>query len=182
MLDFLKQVDRSWTLFLDRDGVINRRIVGGYVAKKEEFEFLPGVLSAIRCFSERFGKIVVVTNQQGVGKGIMDLTQLELVHEHMSLEITSFGGRIDGIYFSADLATQPNNSRKPNIDMALQAKADFHEIDFSRSIMVGDSKSDMEFGQNAGMKTIFVSSKSAPGSVRFDMCVSGLAELEQLMI
>ncbi len=182
MVDFLKQVDRTWTLFLDRDGVINRRIVGGYVVNKEEFEFLPGVLQAIRFFSERFGRICVITNQQGVGKGIMNQTHLELVHEHMSLEITSFGGRLDGIYYSTDLATKPNNTRKPNIDMALQAKADFNEIDFSKSIMVGDSKSDMEFGQNAGMKTIFISSKSAPGSVRFDMCVSGLAELEQLMI
>lgn len=149
-------IDKTWTLFLDRDGVINRRIVDDYVKKWEEFEFLEGVLDAIKIFNEKFGRIVVVTNQQGIGKGLMRIEDLELIHKNMVYEITYFKGRIDKAYFSPYLASENHPTRKPNIGMALQAQKDFPEIDFSKSLMIGDSKSDIEFGKNAGMKTIFI--------------------------
>ncbi len=179
MIDFLAHVDNSWTLFLDRDGVINRRIVGGYVAHPRDFEFLPGVLDALKIFSARFGKIIIVTNQQGVGKGIMTDNQIHEVHKYMLTQVTAAGARIDGIYFCGDLETKPHNCRKPNIHMAVQAKNRFPEIDFSKSIMVGDSHSDMEFGTNAGMKTIFVSSEPIASGVGISGVVSGLWEFAQ---
>jgi histidinol-phosphate phosphatase family protein len=179
MTDFLKLVDSTWTLFLDRDGVINRRIVGGYVAHPDEFEFLPGVLSAIKFFNKKFGRVCVVTNQQGVGKGLMDVVQLELVHQYLVEKVSEVGGWIDGIYFCTDLASKPDNCRKPNINMAIQAKNDFPEIDFSRCIMVGDSTSDMAFGRNAGMKTIFISTEPFPDTVLCDTFMRGLDELEK---
>jgi histidinol-phosphate phosphatase family protein len=154
--DFLNQIDKSWTLFLDRDGVINRRPVDDYVKNWDEFEFLPGVLEAIKNLSGIFRKIIVVTNQQGIGKGLMTVEGLADIHQKMVLEIEKYGGRVDAVYFCPNLKGADENCRKPGIAMAELAKRDFPEIDFEKSIMAGDMESDMAFGRNAGMKTVFV--------------------------
>lgn len=150
-------IDKTWTLFLDRDGVINKKRENDYVKHWIEFEFLKDVPAALKHFNSVFGKIVVVTNQQGIGKGLYRTEDLELIHKNMKYEIEYLGGRIDNIYFSPYLNQENHPTRKPGIGMALQAKQDFPEIDFSKSIIVGDSMSDMEFGRNAGMKTVYIS-------------------------
>lgn len=150
-------IDKSWTLFLDRDGVINKKIDNDYVKHWVEFEFLEGVLESLKYFGSVFGKIVVVTNQQGIGKKLYRLEDLEIIHKNMLYEVEYHGGRIDKVYFSPHLASENHPNRKPGIGMALEAKKDFTDIDFSKSIMIGDSMSDMEFGRKAGMKTIFIS-------------------------
>lgn len=144
------------TLFLDRDGVINKRKIGGYITSIEEFEFLPGVLEAIKKITPHFEHIFVVTNQQCIGKGIITVEELNSIHFHMVSQIQQNGGRIDKVYFAPDLAGKNNMDRKPNPGMAYQAQKDFPDIDFSKSIMVGDSLSDMQFGKKVGMKTIFL--------------------------
>lgn len=149
-------IDKGWTLFLDRDGVINRRIPDGYVTRWEEFEFLPGVLIALKTFSRIFGRIIVVSNQQGIGKGIMTEHDLELIHSSMIRQVEGAGGRIDLVLHSPHRKEEGSLMRKPNTGMALEAKKIFPEIDFARSVMVGDSASDMLFGRNAGMKTVFI--------------------------
>ena len=143
--------DSNWTLFLDRDGVINKRIPGQYVRLWEEFEFLPGVLEALSLFQSIFGRIVIVTNQQGIGKDLMTEADLEAVHRQMLQEIHATGGRIDGVYHCPDLAYENSFCRKPNPGMAYQAKKDFPEIDFKRSLMAGNSLSDIQFGCRLGM-------------------------------
>jgi len=149
----------DWTLFLDRDGVINRRIVDDYVKSWEEFEFLPGVIESFPILSKYFKHLFIVTNQQGVGKGLMTKDNVEAVHKEMKSAIEKAGGRIDAIYFCPALAAEQNPCRKPNIGMAHQAQADFADVDFTKSIMVGDSPSDIEFGINAGMKTVFIGNR-----------------------
>ncbi len=144
------------TLFLDRDGVINVRIPGGYVAKPEEFQFLEGVLEAIPLLNAIFDRILIVTNQQGIGKGLMTSEDLEEVHRRMVEEISEAGGRIEKIYFCPDLADKQPNCRKPAPAMALQAKSEYPEIDFQHSWMVGDSLSDLEFGWNSRMHTALI--------------------------
>ncbi|MDP3147462.1 MAG: HAD family hydrolase [Bacteroidota bacterium] len=144
-------------MFLDRDGVINKKIDNDYVKHWMDFEFIDGSFHALKIFNEAFGKIVVVTNQQGIGKYLYRTEDLELIHKNMVYEITYLGGRIDKVYFSPHLHSENHPTRKPGIGMALQAQKDFPEIDFSKSIIVGDSISDMEFGRKAGMKTIFIS-------------------------
>jgi histidinol-phosphate phosphatase family protein len=151
-------IDKSWTLFLDRDGVINHRIIDDYVKSPAEFEFLPNALNAIKICKEFFGKIIIVTNQQGIGKGLMTTQQLEKVHEKMLNGIAEVGGRIDQIYFCPELADSNHPDRKPEIGMAIKAQKDFPEIDFSKSVMVGDSISDMEFGRKAGMVNVLIAS------------------------
>lgn len=155
-MDWRNIIDNDWTLFLDRDGVINVRIIDGYVTNITEFEFMPNVIDAFKIFKDKFKRIIVVTNQQGVGKGIMTMEDVDNVHQYMVREITNNGGRIDNVYFCPQLKTVADNYRKPNPQMAYLAQKDFPEIDLSKSIMVGDMNSDVEFGRNAGMRTVFV--------------------------
>lgn len=153
----LSSIDHTWTLFLDRDGVINERIVGDYVKSRDQFHFLPGVLEAMPRLASIFAKIVVVSNQQGIGKGVMSVQELNNIHEKMTETIRGKGGRIDLILFSPDLAGSGSFTRKPNIGMALQAKKRFPEIIFKKSVMAGDSLSDMIFGKRLGMLTVLIS-------------------------
>ena len=91
-MDWRQKFDKSWTLFLDRDGVINVRLIDDYVKNINEFEFLPGVLEAFRIFAEKFGRIIIVTNQQGVGKGLMTLQDVDSVHDYMLKEVENQKG------------------------------------------------------------------------------------------
>lgn len=169
-------IDKSWSLFLDRDGVINKKLDNDYVKHWIEFEFLEGTFIALKKFNDLFGKIIVVTNQQGIGKGLYRTEDLELIHKNMLYELAYFGGRIDKVYFSPYLASENHPTRKPGTGMALQAQKDFPEIDFKKSLMVGDSMSDMEFGRALGMKTVYISEikKQDP---KIDFCFSSLQEL-----
>jgi len=178
-MEFLKNkpgLDRSWTLFLDRDGVLNTEILGSYVTKWEEFEFLEGVHAAMQMLSSVFGNIVVVTNQRGVGKGIMTVDTLREIHANMCAEIGHEGGRIDKVY-ACTATTDEDHNRKPNTGMAQQAREDFPEIDFRRSIMVGNSMSDMEFGRRLNMHTVFLTTKHSPFALPHDMIDEQYASL-----
>ena len=150
--------DKRWTLFLDRDGVINDEIVGSYVTSWDEFVFSAGALDALHSLAGRFGTIVIVTNQRGVGRGIMEMDTLRDINARTRDSIAAAGGRIDKIYASTAVADTDHN-RKPNVGMALQAKEDFPEIDFRRSVIVGNSPSDMEFGKRLAMRTVFLTTK-----------------------
>jgi histidinol-phosphate phosphatase family protein len=151
----LNHIDKHWTLFLDRDGVINEEKKDSYVFHYGEFIFYNSVKEALRTFAAVFGRIIVVTNQRGVGRGLMTAEDLAIIHEKMVAEIVLAGGRIDRIYY-ADSLDDEHPHRKPNPGMAHAARNDFPEIDFSRALMVGNNLSDMEFGRNAGMTTIFL--------------------------
>ena len=119
------------TLFLDRDGVINVKLEARYVRNSNEFEFMQGALVAISKLSKLFKRILIVTNQQGIGKGIMTEDDLNLLHSFMTSEIGKLNGKIDKIYFCPHLDTENCNCRKPNPGMINQAIADFPDIDLS---------------------------------------------------
>ena len=151
------QIDINWTLFLDRDGVINKNIDASYVLDWEQFEFLDGVLETMPKLTKLFSKIIVVTNQQCIAKGLLSENELNEIHQNMMNMIELNGGRIDAVYFAPDKASPENNLRKPRNGMALLAQNDFPAIDFSKCIMVGDKLSDMEFGKSLGMTTVYLS-------------------------
>jgi histidinol-phosphate phosphatase family protein len=155
----LPTVDASWTLFLDRDGVINERIDNSYVRNWDDFVFFPRTPQSIAALSDIFGKVIVVTNQQGIGKGLMTEKELNEVHRLLRKTVDLMDGRIDKIYFCPELASANSPNRKPNTGMGLQAQLDFPTIDFKKSIMVGDSASDIEFGQRLGMVTVLIKGK-----------------------
>lgn len=143
-------------MFLDRDGVINRRIPGGYVTRWGQFEFLDGVFEALALLGQRFNRIIIVSNQQGVGKGLMSMESLLSLDQKMKKAISRKGGRIDASYYSPWLASEENPERKPGIGLGLKARTDFPEISFKESIMAGDTQTDMQFGRNLGMTTVLI--------------------------
>ena len=155
------EINHSWALFIDRDGVINQRRINDYVKSWDQFNFIDQVLESLKVFSSLFGPMVIVTNQRGIGRGLMTEEDLADIHQRMLKEIHQAGGRVDKIYHCPDLAENDHRGwRKPKIGMALQAKEDFPQIDFNKSIMIGDSISDMEFGRNAGMYTVYVTEEA----------------------
>ena len=149
----LTEIDKTWTLFLDRDGVINHEKHLDYIHTWEEFKFYDGAKVAIKIFTQKFNRIIIVTNQRGVGKGITKVEDLELIHQNMKKDIEAVGGKIDAIYYCPQIES-PN--RKPNPGMGLQAAKDFDDIDLTKAIMVGNTLSDMQFGRNLGIKTVFL--------------------------
>lgn len=162
------QFDTTWdsatkTLFLDRDGVINILIKGDYIKTWEEFNFIPGTVDALVRLRPYFKRMVIATNQRGIAKQLMTAEDLHDIHRQMVAEIEAAGGKLDNIYYCPNQPDDdPEDCRKPRIGMARQAQADFPEIDFAQSIMIGDSLSDMEFGRNAGMHTVFVCADGPP--------------------
>lgn len=146
-------------LFLDRDGVINRRIIDDYIKTPQEFQFLDGVPEAMKCFATHFDVIVIVTNQQGIGKGLMTHEDFHAIMDFVHNEIHAAGGRIDDVFYCPYLKTEHPFTRKPNVGMGLQARKKYPQIRFKESIMVGDSLSDMEFGKKLGMHTVLVGEK-----------------------
>ena len=151
----LKQIHKTWTLILDRDGEINEERVGQYVFHWGEFIFSKGVLEIFKKQSDVFGKVIVVSNQRGVGRQLMTEGDLQNIHLEMQREVEIVGGKIDKIYYCTEKDDKCFN-RKPNPGMAVQAATDFPDINFSKSIMVGNKPSDMRFGRSAGMFTVFV--------------------------
>ena len=149
------KIDSSWTLFLDRDGVINHEKHKDYIHTWDEFKFYEGVKEAIKIFSLIFHRIIIITNQRGVGKGVTKLDDLHTIHANMQQEIVLGGGRIDAIFYCSEVDDQ-NPFRKPNPGMGLQAAKQFPDINLKKSIMVGNTISDMRFGRNLGTYTVFL--------------------------
>lgn len=171
---------KDTTLFLDRDGVLNRHLLGDYVRHWGMWEWIPGAREAIAILSKRYRHIFIVSNQQGVGKGLMSQADLDNIHAHMLRDIKAAGGRIDKIYTCTDLQDSGSPNRKPAIGMALQAQKDFSEVDFTRSVMVGDSISDMLFARNAHLRAYYISKNNpVPDQVRdyTDLVATDLQEL-----
>lgn len=144
----LKNINSTWTLFIDRDGVVNQEKEEDYIHTWEEFLFYEGVKEAFKIFNEIFGTIVMITNQRGVAKGLTRQEDLDIIHLNMNDEVKAAGGRIDRIYVSSEMEGE---NRKPNIGLGLQAMKDFPKIDLAKSVMVGNTLSDMKFGRNLGV-------------------------------
>ena len=144
------------TLFLDRDGVINHK-TDGYIQFFSEFRFIKDVPESIAKLSDYFERIIIVTNQQGIGKKIMTENQLFMLHDKMLSEINKLGGEIAKIYYCSHLSSVNCDCRKPKSGMLLKAKEDFPEIDFKRSILIGDSDTDIIAAENVNIKSIKVS-------------------------
>jgi D-glycero-D-manno-heptose 1,7-bisphosphate phosphatase len=147
--------DAVKTVFLDRDGVINRKKDDDYVKSWAEFEFLPGAKAALGLLSKSGYRVIIATNQRGIARGLMTPDDLTDIHRRMQEELAEAGAVITAIYYC------PHDSgqcicRKPETGLFLQARRDFPDIDFARSILIGDSSSDMEAGDRLGCRNILV--------------------------
>lgn len=141
-------------VFIDRDGVINYNR-DTYVKSWDEFCFIPGVLSALKCLATSPYAIVVVSNQSAVGRGLMNLQTLECINAEMRRRIQEQGGRIDRIYYCPHIPEDNCDCRKPRPGMLIKAASELG-IDLRGSWMVGDAASDVEAAVNAGCQPLFV--------------------------
>jgi D-glycero-D-manno-heptose 1,7-bisphosphate phosphatase len=163
-------------IFFDRDGVINARILGGYVRHWNEFELLSGVIETLREVKRRGYLAIIVTNQRGVGLGIMTEGDLHAVHEELQRAMEAAAGvRFDDIIFCTDLDNALGR-RKPSPAMLLEA-AEKWNIDLAESWMIGDSMSDIEAGQRAGTKTAYLITKHSEEIPRATKIIHRLTDL-----
>lgn len=147
------------TIFLDRDGVINRKLENDYVKNWTEFEFLLGVKEALIQLTAAQHRLIIITNQRGVSRGIMSEAEVNNVHQKLRSEVAESGAIISGIYHCPHDNYQCS-CRKPDVGMFLKAQQDFPAIDFATSVMIGDSVTDLEAGARVGCATIFINPSS----------------------
>jgi histidinol-phosphate phosphatase family protein len=174
------KVDSSWTLFLDRDGVINERLFGEYILQESDFHFKEGVLEVSSSLFSKFMRVILVTNQQCIGKGLITNHEVDRIHQFMLSEFNTYNAEIDLVLIAPEVKGEQSTMRKPSPRMAHLAKQKFSQIDFSKSVMVGDTDTDIEFGKNLGMKTVLITSEELCVSVP-DLKVSSLVELNLLL-
>ncbi|MFC2030405.1 D-glycero-beta-D-manno-heptose 1,7-bisphosphate 7-phosphatase [Chloroflexota bacterium] len=141
-------------VFLDRDGVINENR-GDYVRCWDEVRFLPGVFGALARLARAPFRIVLVTNQSPIGRGILTEQQVKGINRRLVAEIEAHGGRVDGVYYCPHDPDDGCECRKPNPGLLLQAARELR-LDLTRSYLIGDAASDVEAALAAGCSPIFV--------------------------
>lgn len=143
-------------IFLDRDGVINKRPPRGeYVRNWQEFEFLPGAVEALKLISQKGYRIYLITNQAGVGRGMMSEQDLKIIHQKLKGELEKNGVRISGIYYCPHEMNENCQCRKPKPGLLLRA-AEERNLDLKDAIFIGDDERDCQMGKAVGCKTILV--------------------------
>jgi D-glycero-D-manno-heptose 1,7-bisphosphate phosphatase len=143
-------------VFLDRDGVINRKAPGDdYIETWEQLTILPGVVEAVRTLNEAGYRVLVVTNQRGVAKGIIPISELDRIHRQMQRTLALSGATIHAVYYCPHDLESSCKCRKPEPGMLIRAAKDF-EIDTCLSWMIGDSVRDIRAGQRAGCRTVLI--------------------------
>lgn len=174
------QIGPGWTLFLDRDGVINERIFDNYVLDWAAFNFTDGLLANAAQIGAAFEHIVVVTNQQCIAKGLLSEQALDTIHQNMCDVLQNAGLHIDIVLAATEFKNGQAQRRKPNTKMAFEAQAAFPNIDFQKSIMVGDTNTDILFGKKLGMYTVLVESIEKVKEVP-DLKIAHLSELSRYL-
>lgn len=144
------RVFQGWTLFLDRDGVINKNVPGEYVLQWSDFEFIPGALEALARLSRVFTRTILITNQRAVGRGLMSETQLIGIHEQMKRCFVEAGAKVDAIFVCPHDIEAQCGCRKPADGLFHMARDKFPDIQFQKSFFVGDSPSDWEVAAKIG--------------------------------
>jgi D-glycero-D-manno-heptose 1,7-bisphosphate phosphatase len=164
----------SRAAFLDRDGVINRKLLGdGYVTRWEDMHFLPGVAKCIALLNRAGFRVIVVTNQRCVAKGLVTSQALDAIHGEMCKWLAAKGARVEGVYYCPHEKLPSCSCRKPAPGMILTA-ARVHHIDLSTSWMIGDSEIDVEAGKNAGCKTVRLLKSNQPAESNADVVAPSL--------
>ncbi|MCH7719450.1 MAG: HAD family hydrolase [Planctomycetes bacterium] len=153
---------RPRAVFLDRDNTLIAD--PGFIRRPEQVQLLPGAAQAVRRFRAAGYRVVVVTNQSGVARGLLTEDQLQAVHDRLRTLLRAQGAELDAIYYcphldgpEAKVASYRRKSplRKPEPGMLLAAAAD-HQFDLARSWMIGDSERDMEAGRRAGCRSVLL--------------------------
>ena len=132
-----------------------------YCRRPEDFELFPGVALAIKKLNEIGFKVVVITNQSGIGRGYFTEETLDLIHGKMAEDLKRQGARIDGVYYCPHHPDDDCSCRKPKTGLFVKAQQEL-DIDFTRSYMIGDMSLDVRAGKAAGCRTILVTNGIQP--------------------
>lgn len=148
-------MQKNRCLFFDRDGVINKRIVDSYVTKSSEFVLNKDILPILNFCDDNYLLKIIITNQQGISKGIMTELELNNVHNYMNnIMIENKISPFDGIYFASEFKNTEPFRRKPSPKMLLEAMTKFN-LHKNDCMFIGDSKSDVDAANNANIKSIY---------------------------
>ena len=166
--------------FFDRDGVVNRSPGEGYVLRREDFHLNTGIPEVLAFLRTRGFALMLVTSQQGVGKGLMTQAALDEIHAFMQMELGGHAA-FDAIYSCTCLADDPQcTCRKPSPEMILHAAED-HDLDLARSWLVGDHDRDIQMAMNAGVPHTVRIRGDKPLQVEATHTVDSVAEMLQLL-
>lgn len=169
-------------VFLDRDGVINRKMPEGrYVTGWAEVQFLPGVAEAVKYFREAGFLVLLVSNQRAIAKGLITHEELESLHRRMWHELFQGEKSFDGVYYCPHDIYPACACRKPQPGMLFAAAQDWG-IDLTASWMVGDSESDVEAGRTAGCRTIRIGLPEVRFSTAADEVAGSLREAANIIL
>ena len=143
-------------VFLDRDGVINRKPPeGAFISQWSDFHFLPGAESALAALNHSGRRVIVVSNQRGIALGYYTAADVQALHARLHEHLGAHGARIDAFYYCPHDKEQCD-CRKPGPGLFLQAFRDFKEASPASSVMIGDSLSDIEAARRLGIHSIFI--------------------------
>ena len=152
-------------IFLDRDGTLNPD--SGYINSLKDYKFYDFTIPALRLMSKQINQFCIVTNQSGVGRGLVSIGNLKSINNFIKKELKRNGITLIDIYMCFDHPDNASNYRKPGPGMFLDAKND-HDLNLSNCLMVGDSLKDMEVGYKLGMETLLV--LTGEGKKTLDLC------------
>ena len=145
------------TVFIDRDGVINKRLVGDWVKKWDEFEMLPGVPEAIGLLKKEGFRCLLITNQRGISLKLFDFDGLADVHKKMNEQLlTEGGGQIDDIFICPHDRHHNCDCRKPKAGLFFQAVEKYADIDLKKTAMFGDKDTDRQASEAAGCGSFYL--------------------------
>jgi len=177
------------TIFLDRDGVINENLNNDYVKRWDEFRFLPKAKEAIKILTDADWSIIIISNQAGIGRGIVSAQAVEEINTRMIDEIERCGGKVKAVYYCPHRPDENCECRKPKPGMLLRAAREFG-IELSKSYLIGDSITDIQAGAQAGCTTVLVKTgwgkehleKRGEWSVNPNYIASDLCEAAELLL
>jgi D-glycero-D-manno-heptose 1,7-bisphosphate phosphatase len=160
---------KAAAIFVDRDGTIMED--ADYCSDPKQVRVFPGAANALRRLKTAGYKIIVITNQSGIGRGFFTVEQYRAVEAEMLRQLGE--GLIDATYFCPDVPDKPSKCRKPAPGMVLQAARE-HDVDLSRSVLIGDKEIDAECAHNAGIRAIRV--RTGFDQATKDSCADWVAE------
>ena len=167
--------------FFDRDGVVNRSPGNGYVLRREDFHFNDGIIEALAFLKAQGFALILVTSQQGVGKGLMTQATLDEIHGAMQSELAKHAAAFDAIYACTCLDSDPRcTCRKPSAEMILRATRE-HDLDLSKSWLAGDADRDIEMAHNAGVPHTIRICGDKPVAVTADHLLDDVSDLFSLL-
>ncbi len=177
------------TVFLDRDGVISIFTPNDWIKNWGEFRFLPGAIEGLKKLCDAEYRIVIISNQAGVNKGIFTVRDLNGLTENMKLLLKKHGVELAKVYYCTHTAEENCVCRKPKPGLFYRAQEELGDIDFGNSFFVGDSEIDVQAGKAAGVKTILVLSgktrdekETEPWTEKPDFIVTDLREAAEIAI